>query len=99
VSADVLDRPPRRPQRELSPRERRRLALEAALENAISSAKVDPSAAFRVDLEQGEKVPAVRLAFNRVRERLAAGGVNLLSRDSVLFIANRPQTRGRRART
>jgi hypothetical protein len=83
----------------MSPRERRRRELEDALASAIRSSQTDENAAFKVDLETGDKVPTIRLAFNRVRERLGANTVNLFSRGNSLYIANRPQTRGRRAAT
>jgi len=96
ISADVLE-PKKTSERAPSPRELRRIALERKLERAIRSASDDPSAAFRLDLDDGEKVPTVRQAFGRVRERLGADEVNLFARDGSLIIAKRPQTRGRGA--
>lgn len=99
VDAARLDRPAATGQRELSPRDRRRLALEATLERVISAAQADAAAAFIVDLDAEDKVPTVRLAFRRVQERVGASSVNLFTRAGQLIIANRPQTRGRRRRT
>ena len=100
VSADRLDKPARQARRRvLSPRERRRLALERQLESAITAANATEGAAFRVELGSEDKVPTVRLAFNRVRERVQAPAVNLLARNGALFIAKRPQSRGRRRAT
>lgn len=94
VSADVLDQPRRR-ERTPSARELRRMALERLLESAIRRASENEAAAFVVELDD-EKAATVRLAFNRVRDRLRASDVNLFSRSGSLFIAKRAQTRGRR---
>ena len=99
VSADVLDRPAARRERTLSPREKRRLALQERLAKAITGAQQDQSTAFQLELETGEKASTMRVAFNRVRDRLDAKEVNLFSRDGTLLIANRPQTRGRRVKS
>lgn len=94
VSAELLDaRPADRP---LSHRAMKRRALEAALEGAIRLADAESQAAFRIDLDAGEKPATVRLAFIRVRQRLGATQVNIFKRDDSLYIAKRPQTRGRR---
>ncbi len=98
VSADVLEPSKRESARSLSQREQRRLALEAKLEQVVRRAADDPSAAFRLHLEDGEKAPTVRQAFGRVRDRLGADEVNLFARDDSLIVAKRPQTRGRRAK-
>jgi hypothetical protein len=97
VSADVLESKKTSSAKSPSPRELRRMALERKLERAIRGASDDPSAAFRLDLDDDEKVPTLRQAFGRVRERLGADEVNLFARDGTLIIAKRPQTRGRRA--
>jgi hypothetical protein len=83
----------------MSPRDQRRLALEAKLEQVISRAAGDPAAAFGLELEEGEKAATVRQAFGRVRDRLGANGVNLFARGDLLVVALRPQTRGRGAKT
>jgi hypothetical protein len=96
VSADVLEPSKRQTSRSLSPREQRRLALESKLEQVMRRAADDPEAAFRLELEEGEKAPTVRQAFRRVRDRLGTDEVNLFARDESLIVAKRPQTRGRR---
>lgn len=98
VSADVLEPSKGESARSMSPREQRRLALEAKLEQVVRRAADDPNAAFRLELEDGEKAPTVRQAFRRVRDRMGANDVNLFARDESLIVAKRPQTRGRRAK-
>jgi len=98
VSADVLEPSKGESARSMSPREQRRLALEATLEQVVRRAADDPNAAFRLELEDGEKAPTVRQAFRRVRDRMGANDVNLFARDESLIVAKRPQTRGRRAK-
>ncbi len=95
VSAELLEPSKNTSQRPLSPREQRRRALEQDLEAAVQRADREPQAAFKIDLEEGDKAPTIRLAFLRVKERLGLSAVNLFSRDGALFIAKRPQTRGR----
>jgi hypothetical protein len=95
VSADLLEPSKTSSQRPLSARELRRLALEQDLEAALRRADSEPQAAFKIDLDEGDKAPTIRLAFLRVKERVGLSGVNLFSRDGALFIAKRPQTRGR----
>lgn len=94
VSIDALKGPakPKAP----TPRELRRMELESKLEEAISAAKSDAGSAFKVLLDPGEKFPTVRLAFNRVRDRLHASEVNLHKRGDDIYIAALAQTRGRR---
>lgn len=99
VSAALLDSRSRANRRAISPREQRRIDLEAKLEQAIRGAAADPMVAFRLDLEDSEKPPTVRLAFTRVRDRTGATEVNLFTRNGVLIVANRPQVRGRRPRS
>ena len=94
VSIDVLKEPskPKAP----SARELRRMELEGKLEQAIGSAKSDTHSAVKLILEQGEKLPAIRTAFNRVRERVHATEVSLHKRGDDLYIAALANTRGRR---
>ena len=80
----------------LTPAQLRRVHLERDLEQAISAARSDTESAFKLILEPGEKFPTVRLAFNRVRDRLHAGEVNLHKRGDDIYIAALAQTRGRR---
>jgi hypothetical protein len=96
VSADVLEPQMRAAARALTPREQRRLALESKLEKVVQRAVRDANAAFRLELEEGEKASTVRQAFGRVRDRLGATDVNLFARGDSLVVAKRPQTRGRR---
>jgi hypothetical protein len=95
VSASILDQRPVRSSK-LSPRERKRRALDSKLEIAVRATAANSDIAFRVDLDQGDKLPTVRAAFYGIRERTGAAGVNIFTKNGVLFIANRPQTRGRR---
>ena len=94
VSIDAL-REPAKP-KALTPAQLRRVQLERDLEQVISAAKSDTSSAFKVILDPGEKFPRVRLAFNRVRDRLHATEVNLHKRGDDIYIAALAQTRGRR---
>lgn len=98
VSAELLEPSKASSRRPLSAREQRRRALEQALEAAVRRADGEPQAAFKIDLEKEDKAPTVRLAFFRVKERVGLSDVNLFSRDGALFIAKRPQTRGRSRR-
>jgi hypothetical protein len=93
VSADVFESPRARA---LSPREQRRIEIERRLDEAIRGADSDPSSAYRVQLEDGEKPATVRQAFNRVKGRIGADGVNLFKLEDGLIIAKRAQRRGRR---
>lgn len=93
VSADALDRTTGRP----GPREAKRMEVERALERAIQGAEKDQAIAFRLALEEGDKASTVRAAFNRARDRTGATTVNLLTVEGHLYIAQRPQQRGRRA--
>jgi hypothetical protein len=95
VSAALLEPSKTSSQRPLSARELRRRALERDLEAALRRADGEPQAAFKIDLEEGDKAPTIRLAFLRVRQHVGLSGVNLFSRDGALFMAKRPQTRGR----
>lgn len=95
VSAALLEPAATSTQRRVSARERRRRALEQGLERALRRANREPQAAFKIDLDEGDKAPTIRLAFLRVKERVGLSEVNLFSRDGALFIAKRPQTRGR----
>lgn len=97
VSLDALTEPAK--PKALTPAQMRRVQLERDLEQAITSAKADTASAFKLLLESGEKFPTVRLAFNRVRERLDAGEINLHKRGDDLYIAALAQTRGRRRKT
>ena len=94
VGIDVLKEPakPKGP----TPRELRRLDLESKLEEAIIAARSDTGSAVKLILDQGEKVAGVRVAFNRVKDRLHAGEVNLHKRGEDLYVAALPNTRGRR---
>ena len=83
----------------LTPAQRRRVQLERDLEQAISAAKSDTSSAFKLILDPGEKFPTVRLAFNRVRERLHASEINLHKRGDDIYIAALAHTRGRRRKS
>lgn len=96
VSAARLDATPDRPRR-LSAREARRQALERALGRAITGAHENRDTAYKLILEADDKQSTVRLAFNRTKARLGAADVNLLAADGGLWIAKRPQRRGRRA--
>jgi hypothetical protein len=93
VSAELLETTRARA---LSPREQRRLEMERRLDEAIRGADADPSSAYRVQLEAGEKLATVRQAFNRVKARIGVDGVNLFKLDEDLVIAKREQRRGRR---
>jgi hypothetical protein len=93
VNAEVLAEPARG--RASSPRELKRLQLESKLERAIRDARTDRKVAFLVTLED-EKAPAVRQAFNRVKAREGADGVNLVTVGGELYIAQVAQRRGRR---
>jgi hypothetical protein len=94
VSIDVLKEPtaPKTP----SPREIRRMELESKLEDAITTVRNDATSAIKVVLDQGEKLSGIRLAFNRVKDRVRATEVNLHKRGDDLYIAALPITRGRR---
>lgn len=94
VSIDLLKEPAKA--KAPSARDLRRLELESKLEEAIHTVRADADSAVRVILDPGEKVPAVRLAFNRVKDRLKAHEVNLHKRGDDLYIAALAQTRGRR---
>jgi hypothetical protein len=93
VNAELLEVPS---SRALSPRAQRRLEMERRLDEAIRGAASDPSSAYRVQLDADEKLATVRQAFNRVKARVGASGVNLFKLDEDLFIAKREQRRGRR---
>lgn len=95
VSAELLDPSKHSSQRPVSAREQRRRALEQGLEAAVRRADREPQAAFKIDLDEADKAPTIRLAFIRVKERVGLSEVNIFSRDGALFIAKRPQTRGR----
>jgi hypothetical protein len=94
VDIEVLKEPakPKAP----SPRELRRMALEAKLREAIAAARSDTASAVKLILEPGEKFATVRLAFNRVKDRVHAAEVNLHKRGDDLYVAVLAQTRGRR---
>jgi len=94
VSADVLL--PKPTARTVSPRERKRLELEAALEPVIREAALDPGVAFRVTLADDDTLTAVRAAFGRARERVGADAVNLVTVDGDLFVAATPKHQGRK---
>lgn len=94
VSAALLE-PAKSAERPLSPGARRRRALERDLERVLRRADRDPNAAFKLDLDEGDKAATIRLAFLRVKQRVALSEVNLFLRDGSLFVAKRPQTRGR----
>lgn len=79
-----------------TPRQRRRRELETALQEAIEGARQDPTAAYQVTLDADEKASGVRTAFKRVRDRVGASDINLVTVDSTLYIAQVPQRRGRR---
>lgn len=96
VSAELLDPSKNTSRRPLTARELRRRALERDLEAAVRRADREPHMAFKISLDEGDKAPTIRLAFLRVRERVALPEVNLFSRNDALFIAKRPQTSGRR---
>jgi len=94
ISADVLDTPTR--SRTPSAREIRRVELEGKLESVIRSARQDTGSAFRIQPDDGEKPATLRLAFNRVKSRVGATGVNLFKVGDDLIVAQREQRRGRR---
>jgi hypothetical protein len=96
VSPELLDRPTAATARPPSARELRRRALERELGSAISAATANADAAFLVEPGKDEKLPAIRLAFRRVRDQMQAVDVNLFVRAGAILIAKRPQTRGRR---
>jgi len=94
VSIEVLKEPakPKTP----SPGVLRRMALESKLEEAISVARSDSASAVKLILDQGEKLPSIRIAFNRVKGRLHTAEVNLHRRGDDLYVAALPNPRGRR---
>ena len=94
VGIEVLNEPakPKGP----TPRELRRMEVESKLEEAITTAKSDTGSAVKLILDPGEKVPGVRVAFNRVKDRLHASEVNLHKRGDDLYVAALANTRGRR---
>lgn len=99
VPASALDSKEGQP-RALSPRELKRQALERSLRLAVRRAAADGErAAYRVVLEPDDKVSTIRAAFSRVKEAEGTADVNLLSLGDALYVAKRPQRRGRRART
>lgn len=70
-----------------SPREVRRKKLEAGLERVIAEVAEDPGAVFQVNLVADEKPSTVRAAFRRVKARMDADGVGLVTVDGKLYIA------------
>ena len=72
------------------------MEMERRLDEAIKGAALDPSSAYRVQLDDGEKAATVRQAFNRVKGRIGADGINLFKLEDGLIIAKRAQRRGRR---
>ncbi len=97
VSASALDAKQDQP-RPLSPRELRRQAIERTLARAIRGAARDGGQiAYRVILERDDKASTIRAAFRRVKGQEGSADVNLLTVGGGLFVAKRPQRRGRRA--
>lgn len=97
VAAALLDRQRTTPAAKAeSPRERTRRELEAKLGEAVEGARLDASIAFRVTLDDGERASSVRAAFKRVKYRIGAAEVNLITVDGELYIVRHPQRRGRR---
>ena len=81
-----------------SPRELKRRELEAALGRVIAAVAHDSGLAFLVTLEEGEKLPTVRAAFNAAKAHQGGGAVNLVTVAGNLYIAATPLRRGRRAK-
>ena len=79
-----------------TPRQRRRRELESVLRDAIDGARRDADFAYKVTLEPDDKLAGVRAAFKRVKERVSATEVNLVTVGSSLYIAKVPRRRGRR---
>jgi hypothetical protein len=97
VSPTAFETPAATATKELTPRQRARLELEQTIDEALRAAAGDADAAFRLTLDDGEKPATIRQAFNRVKTRTPSGAdVNLISHDGELYIAKRPQRRGRR---
>ena len=88
VPADVLLHKP--VPKALSPRARKRAELEATLAPVIRDAAADPGVAFRVTLDEDERIAAVRAAVKRVRQRVGALDVNVVTIDGQPYIAARP---------
>lgn len=66
------------------------------LQEAIDGARQDPAVAFLVTLDAEEKLSTVRSTFKRVKRRVGASDVNLVTVASGVYIAQVPQRRGRR---
>lgn len=95
VSADVLA--PRSATAAISPRNSKRLRLEAKLESVIDDARSgDSQIVYRV-LPEDEKPATLRLAFRRVRDRMGATEVNLRTVGGDMYIGKVPPSgRGRK---
>jgi hypothetical protein len=96
VSADVLSSPAK--PKALSPREQKRLAMEARLQEVIEEAsRSDGSEVYRVTPSDGEKAATVKLAFKRVKDRVGAAAVNLRTVGGDIFVGRMPPSnRGRK---
>ena len=95
VSAAVLA--PRSASSANSPRESKRIRLEAKLESVIDDAlSGDGQVVYRV-LPEDEKPATLRLAFRRVRDRMRATEVNLRTVGGDMYIGKVPPSgRGRK---
>ena len=99
VNSSAFDAKPEG-QRAASPRELKRLALERVLATALRGAAQDGGrVAYEVVLEPGDKVSTIKSAFKRVKTAARDTEVNLLTVGDSLYVAKRPQTRGRRAKS
>lgn len=98
VSSAAFDAVKERP-RQPSARELRRQGLEKALARAIRGAAQDGGRiAYRLILERDDKASTVKAAFGRVKQAEGVVDVNLLTVGNALYVAQRPQRRGRRTR-
>lgn len=98
VSAAALDAKTDKP-KQLGSRELKRLALETTLARAIRGASQHGGrVAYRVILEKDDKSSTIKSAFKRVRQAEGIGDINLLTVDGGLYVAKRPQRRGRQPR-
>lgn len=76
-----------------SPRELRRTKLEVGLERVIREVAEDPGAVFQVSVLADEKPSTVRAAFRRVKARMGADGVRLVTVDGKLYITGTTRRR------
>lgn len=70
-------------------------SVDSELLSIIKRAEKNPDSAYKVTLDDGETEQSFRYTFRKVKKASGIESVNLFKVNDELYVANRPQKRGR----